>query len=130
MTVLWGDSVDIYEAILTKDLTAGQRAQLKEVLADAKVVLERARGDQSAIDRETSKKLRVRMTSTLHVTQLMFCKTTMTMSQMHNARIQEIHDRLQAEAEAEQRRMRFLARLTLTDLFGESLSWATAVAAR
>lgn len=49
--------MDIYEAILTKDLTAGQRAQLKEVLADAKVVLERARGDQSAIDREISKKL-------------------------------------------------------------------------
>ncbi|KAK2761979.1 hypothetical protein CKAH01_05209 [Colletotrichum kahawae] len=78
-------SVEIYEAILTNDLTAVQRAQLEEVLANAKDVLERARGDQSAIDREISKKL-----------------TTMTMSQLHDAQIQEMHDRLQAEAEAEQ----------------------------
>ncbi|KAF3806366.1 hypothetical protein GCG54_00006128 [Colletotrichum gloeosporioides] len=63
-------SAEIYEAILTNDLTAVQRAQMEEVLPDAKVVLERAHGDQSAIDREISKKL-----------------TTMTMSQKLNRRM-------------------------------------------
>ncbi|KAJ3959982.1 hypothetical protein N0V92_003375 [Colletotrichum tropicale] len=79
-------AVEIYEAILSRtDLSPVQRSEVDELLEDAHEVLENARSDQSAIDREINQKL----------------TSGMTIEELHDAQIKEMNDRFQAEIDEE-----------------------------
>ncbi|EQB50913.1 hypothetical protein CGLO_09613 [Colletotrichum gloeosporioides Cg-14] len=72
------EAVRLFGEALLGEMTASQRASLEYWHAEAKTLLEEARSDQSAIDNEINEKF----------------KSGMTMRQLQDAQLSEMHERL------------------------------------